>query len=89
MIDHVPPGHFGSGDEQALPLTVGCTLGLTTAQPATAIVQVAPRLQAGVCIGTERWEASSAHHSYVDHYGIAARGSSSRRVARTSPTRHS
>jgi transglutaminase-like putative cysteine protease len=69
MIDDVPPGDSGSAGEEALPLTVGCSLGLNTVQPATAIVQVAPRLQAGVCISAERWETSAGHHSYVDHYG--------------------
>jgi transglutaminase-like putative cysteine protease len=53
----------------ALALTVGCTFGLDSVQPASAIMQVAPRLQAGVCIHAERWETSAEHHGYVDGYG--------------------
>jgi transglutaminase-like putative cysteine protease len=38
-------------------------------QPASAIVQVAPRLQRGVSIVSERWDTRAAHHGYVDQYG--------------------
>jgi hypothetical protein len=69
MIDHLPPGLCGRAGQQALALTVGCEFGLNTVQPATAILQAAPCLQAGVCISVERWETSAGHHSYVDHYG--------------------
>src|ERR1700680_2134062 len=70
MIDSVPAGHRGSAPGQdALALTVGCEFGLQSGQPATTIVQVAPRLGAGVCVSAERWETPCAHHSYVDHYG--------------------
>ena len=52
-----------------LALSIGCTFGLTAAWPTTAIMQVAPRLEAGVSILSERWESDADHHSYVDHYG--------------------
>jgi transglutaminase-like putative cysteine protease len=58
--------HSGEGP---LALTVGCRFGLESFAPATAIAQVAPRLQAGITVGDERWETSSAHHSYLDGYG--------------------
>jgi transglutaminase-like putative cysteine protease len=54
---------------QSLALTVGCTFGLDSVQPATAIMQVAPRLQAGVSIAAERWDTSAEHHGYVDGFG--------------------
>jgi len=69
MIDRVPPSHCGCAGQEALTLTVGCEFGLNSLQPATAVVQVAPCLQAGVCISAELWETSAGHHSYVDHYG--------------------
>src|SRR5260370_564021 len=62
-------GQWGFGGGEAVALTVGCEFGLNSLQPATAVVQVAPCLQAGVCISAERWETSAGHHSYVDHYG--------------------
>jgi transglutaminase-like putative cysteine protease len=58
--------HSGEGP---LALTVGCTFGLESFAPATAIAQVAPRLQAGISVGDERWETGTPHHSYVDQYG--------------------
>ena len=69
MIDRAPPGHCGCAGQEALSLTVGCEFGLRSLQPATAVVQVAPSLEAGVCISAELWETSAGHHSYVDHYG--------------------
>ena len=48
---------------------MGCKFELDSVQPATAIVQVAPRFEAGVCIAEERWETNVHHHSYVDQYG--------------------
>jgi transglutaminase-like putative cysteine protease len=63
------PGHCGRAVQEPLTLTVGCEFGLNSLQPATAVVQVAPCLQAGVCISAELWETSAGHHSYVDHYG--------------------
>jgi hypothetical protein len=52
-----------------LALRVGCTFGLESAQPAVAIMQVAPRPQPELSIGAERWETGAQHHCYVDHYG--------------------
>jgi transglutaminase-like putative cysteine protease len=69
MIDQVPPSNSGGAGQAALALTVGCTFGLDSVQPATAIVQVAPCAQPGVSIGSERWDTSANHHGYVDHYG--------------------
>ncbi len=54
--------------QEPLALTVGCRFELDSVQPATAIAQVAPSLQAGICIEGERWETNAGHHSYVDHY---------------------
>lgn len=78
-----PLGYRGCAGQEPLALTVGCEFGLSSLQPATAVVQVAPCLQAGVCISAERWETSAGHHSYVDSYGnrcerfeLAAGGSS-------------
>jgi transglutaminase-like putative cysteine protease len=69
MIERVPPGDRGCAGQEPLTLTVGCGFGLNSVQPATAIVQVAPCLEAGVCVTAERWETSARHRSYVDHYG--------------------
>ena len=55
--------------EDPLALTVGCTFGLHSIQPVSAIMQVAPRLEAGVSIHAERWDTSAGHHGYVDGYG--------------------
>lgn len=54
---------------EGLALTVGCKFGLDSGQPATAIVQVAPCLQPGLCISQEQWETSTSHHCYIDRYG--------------------
>jgi transglutaminase-like putative cysteine protease len=59
----------GNGGDHPLALVVGCEFGLDSVQPANAIVQVAPRLEAGVSISDESWSTGAAHHSYVDHYG--------------------
>jgi len=55
--------------EEALALTVGCTFAVDSVQPATAIMQVAPCLDPGLSIRSERWETTANHHGYVDHYG--------------------
>jgi len=68
MSDRAPAGHDGSVGQEALALTVGCEFGLDSVQPATAIAQVAPRLQAGVSIRSERWDTTAEHHSYIDQY---------------------
>jgi transglutaminase-like putative cysteine protease len=54
---------------ETLALTVGCTFGLDSVQPAAAIMQVAPRLEDGLCIRSERWDTGAEHHGYVDSYG--------------------
>jgi transglutaminase-like putative cysteine protease len=50
-------------------LTVGCKFGLSSVQPAAAVMQVAPCTQQDVSILSERWDTDAAHHGYVDHYG--------------------
>ena len=54
---------------QSLALTVGCSFGLHTVAPTASIVQVAPRLQRGASINSERWDTTAHHHGYVDQYG--------------------
>ena len=54
---------------QALALTVGCTFGLDSVQPAVAILQVAPYLEAGMSVTSERWDTGADHHAYVDGFG--------------------
>jgi transglutaminase-like putative cysteine protease len=56
-------------DQEALALTVGCTFGLDSVQPATAIMQVAPRLEHAVSIRSERWDTGAEHYAYVDGWG--------------------
>ena len=69
MIDSAPAGDDGRGLPGSLGLTVGCELGLDSVQRTTAIMQVAPRVQAGVSIDAERWVTNAVHHGYLDHYG--------------------
>jgi transglutaminase-like putative cysteine protease len=57
------------GNQGALALTVGCSFGLDSVQPAVAIMQVAPRLESDVSIIAERWDTSAAHHGYLDQHG--------------------
>ena len=52
-----------------LALTVGCRFAVSSPQPVTAILQVAPYAEPGVSIVSERWDTNVEHHSYVDHYG--------------------
>jgi transglutaminase-like putative cysteine protease len=68
MSDNMPLGESQSG-QQPLALTVGCNFGLQSFQPASAIAQVAPRLQSGLSIEEERWKTNAPHHSYLDRYG--------------------
>jgi transglutaminase-like putative cysteine protease len=56
-------------NNEALALTVGCTFGLDTVQPAVAILQVAPYLENGMSVASERWDTGADHHAYVDGYG--------------------
>ena len=65
----MPAGDDGAGRPGPLGLIVGCEFGLDSVQPANAIVQVAPRLEAGLSINAERWDTNAEHHSYVDQYG--------------------
>jgi transglutaminase-like putative cysteine protease len=69
MTGQVPAGNDDRGGQQALALTVGCEFALDSVQRAAAIVQVAPRLQRGVSIRSERWNTSADHDGYVDQYG--------------------
>jgi transglutaminase-like putative cysteine protease len=69
MSDQAPAGHQSLSGAEDLHLTVGCEFELHSVQPASAIVQVAPRLQRGVSIVCERWDAPAGHHGYVDQYG--------------------
>jgi transglutaminase-like putative cysteine protease len=56
-------------EDEPLELLVGCTFGLDSVAPATAIMQVAPRPGPGLAIRSERWDTDAHHHCYVDHYG--------------------
>jgi transglutaminase-like putative cysteine protease len=51
-----------------LALTVGCTFGLQTPQPLSAVLQVAPT---GIDheLLAERWTTEASHHGYRDLYG--------------------
>jgi transglutaminase-like putative cysteine protease len=69
MLD-LPPAEADEPRAQtALALTVGCSFGLESVQPAEAILQVAPSPGPGIAIGAERWETGAEHHGYTDHYG--------------------
>jgi transglutaminase-like putative cysteine protease len=59
----------GDSGTAPLALTVGCTFGVETFQPAVAIMQVAPCPQPELSISDERWLTDAFHHCYVDHYG--------------------
>jgi transglutaminase-like putative cysteine protease len=69
MSDNAPSGMDEVPGGEAVGLIVGCRFGYESTQPAVAIMQVAPRLEAGVSIRGERWGGAEEHHSYVDHYG--------------------
>jgi transglutaminase-like putative cysteine protease len=69
MSDRVPLGTPGPEDEQALALAVGCSFEVVSVQPASAILQVAPRPEPGVTISSERWATNAEHHGYTDSYG--------------------
>jgi transglutaminase-like putative cysteine protease len=69
MNESVPTSPDGGLAPAALALSVGCTFGLESVQPAVAIMQVAPYLEAGMSVVSERWETTADHHAYVDHYG--------------------
>src|SRR5665213_2928231 len=70
MPDSEPTGTTHQAlDGQPLALTVGCHFGLSSAQPTSAIMQVAPCPQPGVSIDNERWSIEAEHHGYLDRYG--------------------
>jgi len=67
----VPRGIVGVIPDDAptpLALTVGCTFGLATPQPVSAVFQVAPS-GPGLQLLGERWETGADHHGYLDLYG--------------------
>lgn len=66
-MSDVGPGDATAG-APSLPLIVGCRFGLGSMIPAHAILQVAPRLEPGLTIESERWETNAEHHGYVDGY---------------------
>jgi transglutaminase-like putative cysteine protease len=68
MTDGAAPSD-GDRRPEPLNLSVGCTFGLESVQPASAIMQVAPRPAPGLSIRAERWETDAYHHCYEDHYG--------------------
>jgi transglutaminase-like putative cysteine protease len=51
-----------------LALTVGCTFGVETPQPVSAVLQVAPSIMDSA-VREERWDTRAEHHGYVDLYG--------------------
>jgi len=55
-------------DKEQLSLTVGCSFGLQTPQPISAVLQVAPS-RTDSHVHAERWDTSAEHHSYVDLFG--------------------
>jgi transglutaminase-like putative cysteine protease len=69
MIDRPHPSEHRPPEPDVLALVVGCRFGFDSVQPATAIMQVAPRPEPGVGISSERWDSAAQHHCYVDHYG--------------------
>src|ERR1700733_5305850 len=69
MSDLAPVGDPGSYAQQALALTGLSPFGLASSQPASMIMQVAPRPQPGLTISGERWDTYAGHHGYLDHYG--------------------
>jgi len=69
MTDGAPLTDHRDGRPEPLRLAVGCTFGLESVQPASAIMQVAPRPAPGVSIRSERWGTDADHHCYMDHYG--------------------
>jgi transglutaminase-like putative cysteine protease len=58
----------GGALNDPLALTVGCTFGLQTPIPVSAVLQVAPSDRVRE-MRSERWDTSATHHAYVDLYG--------------------
>ncbi len=48
---------------------MGCSFGLETPQPVSAILQVAPSVGDNIEVRAERWDTGAHHHSYIDFYG--------------------
>jgi transglutaminase-like putative cysteine protease len=69
MPDLVPSGTHSSTVQEPLGLTVGCRFGLSSSQPTSAIMQVAPCPQPGMSIDSESWSIGAEHHRYLDGYG--------------------
>ncbi len=69
MNDGLSSSSDAAASGAGLELTVGCTFGLRSVQEATAIMQVAPRLEHGVSIHSERWDTGAEHYAYVDGFG--------------------
>jgi transglutaminase-like putative cysteine protease len=69
MTDAPPPADHGDRHQEPLALSLGCTFGLESVQPASAIMQVAPCPWPGLSVAQERWDTSAYHHCYVDGYG--------------------
>jgi transglutaminase-like putative cysteine protease len=63
------PPAIDSSAAPALTLTVGCRFGLHSVQPASAILQVAPRPGRALSVQTERWDTALEHHGYIDQFG--------------------
>jgi transglutaminase-like putative cysteine protease len=55
--------------DDRLTLSVGCTVGLRSASPFTAVAQVAPTLNRTLSVRFESWDTDTVHHGYVDRYG--------------------
>jgi len=55
-------------DDRPLALTVGCTVGLETPQPVSAVLQVAPS-GPDLQVRGERWDTEADHHGYIDLFG--------------------
>jgi transglutaminase-like putative cysteine protease len=69
MVDSLIALDHPQAGPEPLALVVGCRFGLDSVQPATAIMQVAPCPQPGVCISSERWDCATYHHCYIDDHG--------------------
>jgi transglutaminase-like putative cysteine protease len=59
----------GASGHAPVTLRVGCTFGVEAPQPSSAIMQVAPRPQAGLTIKDELWATDRYHYTYVDGFG--------------------
>ena len=69
MTEPAPSGYDARLGDEPLWLNVGCEFGLDSVQQASAIMQVTPRLEAGISIRSELWATGAPHHSYLDQYG--------------------